>query len=184
MHSADLITSILASSPDDWMPHPNSAIDPKPTGDCEWLNKVEREPVDGHPSYYMESLVLRSDHGVMIGVGRVPAGRSPPKNYTTEPWAVDGGLHFPSVTDCAVHLLLKGEVLQRWNFAWLKEYRNLIPPPMKDRDGGYWGAAASARFAETLLDLVRPGGSPFGRVVDLMREASVRVRDTRNKGVG
>jgi hypothetical protein len=38
------------------------------------------------------------------------------------------------------------------------------------------------RFAETLLDLVRPGGSPYGRVIDLMREADVRVRDTGTKG--
>lgn len=183
MLSADLIAAVLASSPDDWMRHPKSEVDAEPTETCEWPNKVEREPVDGHPSYYMDSFVLRADHGVMIGVGRVPAGRPPPKNYTTEPWAVEGGLHFTSVTDCEVHLLVKGEVLQRWSFAWLKEYRNLIPLPMKDRDGAYWVASANVRFAETLLDLVHPGGSPYGRVGDLMREADVRVRDTGKKGI-
>jgi hypothetical protein len=182
MGSADLIAAVLASSPDDWMPHPKSATDSEPTETCEWPDKVEREAVDGKPSYYMDAFVLRADHDVMIGVGRVPAGRPPPKNYTREPWAMEGGLHFSSVSECEVHLLVKGEVLQRWNFAWLKEYRNLIPLPMQDPDGGHWVAAANVRFAETLLDLVRPGGSPYGTVVDLMREANVRVRDTGKKG--
>ncbi len=184
MGSADLIAAVLASSADDWMPHPKSAIDAEPTETCEWPDKVEREPVDGKPSYYMDSFVLRADHGVMIGVGRVPAGRPPPKNYSQEPWAVEGGLHFTSVFECEVHLLLKGEVIQRWNFVWLKEYRNLLPLPLTDREGGYWVAEANVRFAGALLRLVQPSGSPYGTVEGLLREANVRVRDTGRKSIG
>jgi hypothetical protein len=170
------------SSPDDWMPHPKSKDGSEPTSTCEWPDKVEREPVDGKPSYYMDAFVLRADHNVMIGVGRVPAGRPPPENYTREPWALEGGLPFASVTDCEVHLLKDGEVLNRWNFAWTKERRQMLPVPMRGRDGGYWVASRNARFAEVLFRLLRPTWSERWSVMDLLRSAKVQVRETGEVG--
>lgn len=178
MRSADLIAAVLASKPDDWVPHPKEAIDPEPTDDCEWPNKVEREPVDGKPSYFAEALVLRADHKVMIGVGRLPPG-PPPKIYTREPWAREAD--FESATECEVQLTVKDDVVTRWQFVWTKEHRQLLPLPMLDGDGGYWVAAANARFAETLFKLLRPTWAETWKVADLLRAAKVRVREAGKK---
>jgi hypothetical protein len=182
MRSADLIAAVLASQPDDWMPHPKSAIDSEPTDDCDWPSKVGREPVDGKPSYYAEALVQRADRRVMLGVGRLPPV-PPPRNYTREPWALRGGLWFASASECEVHLLVGSEIVTRWEFVWLKEYRHLLPLPMADGNGEFWVAGANVRFAETLFQLVRPGHGPHGDVASVLRAARVQVRDTGRKGV-